>query len=84
MISPHNRVGKKYLGCVLLNCIDVTIKFDESCEEEIAKLRDQFTVGNKIIFRVKSFVPRQRFIEGLIDEQVLFILNHEQSSEMEE
>lgn len=66
------RVGKKYFGCIVASCIDVTIKFDESCD---AKKEDEIcsslSVGDNIVFKVKSFIPSQKYIEGVIDSDVL-------------
>ena len=71
------RIGKKYIGCILASCIDVTIKFDEEIEKEInEQILPNLTIDEDIIFRVKSFVPSQRYIEGIIDESVFRILIH--------
>lgn len=72
-----NSVGKKYLGCTLVGCIDVTIKFDEQVENEIEEqIIPNMSIDNDIIFKVKSFVPSQRYIEGIIDEEVFRLLTN--------
>ncbi|KAI2800069.1 hypothetical protein RDWZM_000598 [Blomia tropicalis] len=75
--SKLTRVGKKYLGCTLVGCIDVTIKFDEQVENEIEEqIIPNMSIDNDIIFKVKSFVPSQRYIEGIIDEEVFRLLTN--------
>lgn len=67
------RIGKKYIGCSLAECVDVTIKFDKTIEKEA----DNFTnlnIGCPIVFKVRTFIPSQKYIEGIIDKQVLDIL----------
>jgi len=73
-----NRIGNKYVGCILVGCIDVTIKFDEEIEQEIEEqICPNLAIDGDIIFKVKSFVSSQKYIEGVIDRDVLRILTHE-------
>lgn len=77
------RIGKKYIGCTLATCIDVTIKFDEECEYDIeSQLVPSLSVGDIILFRVKSFIPSQRYIEGVIDAQVYSLWKQHQGFEV--
>lgn len=71
------RIGKKYVGCILVGCIDVTIKFDEEIEKDIEEhICPNLSIEDDIIFKVKNFVSGQKYIEGVIDREVFNILTH--------
>lgn len=60
---------------MLVNCIDVTIKYDEEIENEIEEyVNSNLSTEDEIVFKVKSFVPSQRYIEGIIDSDVFKIM----------
>lgn len=69
------RIGRKYIGCILVNCIDVTIKYDEEIENDVEEyVSSNLSVEDDIIFKVNSFVPSQRYIEGIIDSDVFKVM----------
>ncbi|KAH9389645.1 hypothetical protein TYRP_007192 [Tyrophagus putrescentiae] len=73
--SKINRIGRKYIGCILVNCIDVTIKYDEEIENDVEEyVSSNLSVEDDIIFKVNSFVPSQRYIEGIIDSDVFKVM----------
>jgi len=55
------RIGKKYVGCILVGCIDVTIKFEEDIDEQICL---NLSIDDEIIFAVTSFTPSQMVMGG--------------------
>lgn len=77
MVCFIYRIGKKYVGCILVGCIDVTVKFDEDIERDIEEqILPALSIDGDIIFKVKSFIPSQRYIEGIIDKDVFRMLTH--------
>ncbi|KAH7639143.1 DNA-directed RNA polymerase I subunit RPA43 [Dermatophagoides farinae] len=71
-----NRIGKEYIGCSFAGCIDVTIKFE--CQtfdhEQIDDICSSLNISDSITFKVKRFIPTQRYIEGIIDDEIFRII----------
>lgn len=70
--SSVSRMGNQYIGCFLVDCIDVTIRFDPQYNELIEQeLLPKLSLGDEITFKVVSFLPSQKYIDGIIDHDAL-------------
>lgn len=70
--SSVSRKGSQYIGCLLADCIDVTIRFDPEYNDRIEReLLSKLSLGDDVIFKVVSFMPSQKYIDGIIDQDVL-------------
>lgn len=64
------RIGHKYVGSLVANCIDATIRLsDNNIPEE--ELSPYLKLEQEIIFKVNSFDATHSFIDGIIDTQCL-------------